>query len=179
MNKKYLYLTGAVLVLALIGSLIIVNNSSDTSLDNNSAKQSKNTNLLPTDFTLKDYDGNDVSLADYIGKPLVINSWAAWCPFCVEELEEFAAVQKELGDAVVIIAIDRAESLSRAKSFTDELGVTDDLVFLLDSRDAFYKKIGGFSMPETVFVDKDGNIIIHKRGPMQASEIKDKINSIL
>lgn len=131
------------------------------------------------DFLLKDYNGNTVALADFAGTPLVINSWAAWCPFCRKELSDFAAAQKEFKGEVVIIAIDRQESLETAKRYSDELGVTDDLVFLLDPDDSFFKSIGGFSMPETIFVDADGYIVIHKRGPMDLNEIREKIRILL
>jgi len=130
-------------------------------------------------FSLQDYNGKTVNLADFAGKPLLINSWAAWCPFCREELPAFAAAQKEFGDQVVIVAIDRQESLAVAKGFTDEQGTTDELIFLLDPKDSFYKSIGGFSMPETIFVNKDGNIVDHKRGPMDLNEIRQKISKIL
>ena len=53
------------------------------------------------------------------------------------------------------------------------------MTFLLDSKDAFYKGIGGFSMPETIFADADGNIIIHKRGPIALDEMRQKVNSII
>jgi len=128
-------------------------------------------------LSFKDYDGNAVSLADFRGKPLVVNGWAVWCPFCVKELGDFAIAQKEFGDKVTIIAIDRAESLETAKKFTDDLGVTDDLVFWLDSDDSFYRSIGGFSMPETIFIDSDGNKKFHKRGPMDAEEIINLIQT--
>jgi len=130
------------------------------------------------DFALQDYDKNIVRLADFTGKPLVINSWAAWCPFCRKELVDFAAAQKEFSGDIIIIAIDRAESRETAKKYTDELGVTNDLIFLLDPSDSFYRSIGGFSMPETLFIDKNSDIVEHKRGPMDFSEIKDKIKQI-
>lgn len=131
------------------------------------------------DFALKDYQGNTVTLAEFRGRPVVVNSWAAWCPFCREELADFAAVQEEFGDRAVIIAVDRAEALEIAKRYSDELGVTGRLIFLLDPGDSFYRSIGGFSMPETIFVDKDGNIRIHKRGPMPLEEIREKVKSLL
>lgn len=130
-------------------------------------------------FSLEDIDGNTVSLVDFAGKTLVINSWAAWCPFCVDELADFGALQERFGDEIVMIAINRQESLNKTKKFTDDLGVTDEMLWLLDPKDSFYKSIGGFSMPETIFVDSNGNIRVHKRGPMDLSEMIEKVNSIL
>lgn len=130
-------------------------------------------------FTLEDYQGNEVSLSDFDGKVRIVNSWAVWCPFCVDELPDFARLQQEFGDKIVVIAVDRAESLAKAKGFSDSLGISDDMTFLLDPRDSFYRSIGGFSMPETLFVDGSGNIRIHKRGPMEFAEMKEKVESII
>lgn len=130
-------------------------------------------------FTLEDYNGREVSLSDFAGTVRVVNAWATWCPFCVDELPDFAELQREFGDEIVVIAIDRAEPKEQAKKFTDRLGVTDELVFLLDPSDSFYKSIGGFSMPETLFIDQDGNIRIHKRGPMEPEEMREKVQQIL
>lgn len=130
-------------------------------------------------FNLQDYSGKTINLADFAGKPLVINSWAAWCPFCRKELPDFATVQKEFGDQVVIIAINRQENLATAKGYTDAQGTSSGLIFLLDSSDSFYQSIGGFSMPETIFVDKNGNITEHKRGPMEINEIRQKIQKLI
>ncbi len=131
-----------------------------------------------SNLSFKDYQGETVNLADFAGKALVINSWAAWCPFCKKELPDFVTIQKEFKDTLVIIAIDRAESLETAKKYSDDLGVTNDLVFLLDPKDSFYQAIGGFSMPETIFVDKNGTIVDHKRGPMEVSEIRERVKKI-
>lgn len=131
------------------------------------------------DFSLKDYDGKTVSFSDFAGTPLVINAWAAWCPFCKQELPDFAQAQKEFEGKVLIIAVDRAESLETSKKYSDELEVTDKLVFLLDPGDSFYRSIGGFSMPETIFVNKEGNIVFHKRGPMDINEIRERIKNLI
>lgn len=130
-------------------------------------------------FNLKDYNGRTITFFDLSGKPLIINSWATWCPFCNKELKDFAAVQKEFGDKIVIIAINRSESLGAAKKFSDEFGLTDDLMFFLDPNDSFYRSMGGFSMPETIFVDRNGFIQFHKRGPMEIEEIRQRINNLL
>lgn len=128
---------------------------------------------------LKDYDGQEINLSDFRGKNAIINSWAGWCPFCVDELPDFAAIQKEFKDQVVVVAVNRAEPLETAKFFSDKVGVTGRLVLLLDPSDSFYQAIGGFSMPETIFTDKDGFIRFHKRGPMKLEELKRRMEELL
>ncbi len=171
MKKTHLFIIIAVIV-AAIGWFVVsrTGQSPSASLTGDTA--------MPN-FSLQDYSGKTVNLSDFAGKPLVINSWAAWCPFCRKELVDFAAAQKEFGDKVVIIAVDRAESLEVAKGYTDQQGTTNNLIFLLNPSDSFYQSIGGFSMPETVFVDKNGNIVDHKRGPMDINEIRERIKKIL
>lgn len=131
------------------------------------------------DITLANYDGEPVSLQNRDADVLVINAWATWCPFCTDELPAFASLQEAFPDRVEVIAVNRQESRSTAKNFTDERNISNDLTFLLDSNDQFYNQIGGFSMPETIFVDKNGQIRIHKRGPMELDEMKEKVRQVL
>lgn len=170
--KKVLAIIIGVLVVGGVGWLVL---SSRNTSNNSTQTQSER---VP-DFALQDYEGKTVKLSDFSGKPVVINSWAAWCPFCRKELVDFAGAQKEFGGKAVIIAIDRAETRETAKKYTDELGVTGSMVFLIDPSDGFYQSIGGFSMPETIFVDSNGTIVFHKRGPMDLTEIRERIQQLL
>ena len=155
---------------SLVGFFLLSNDATE--------QQEQQLNKAPN-FSLEDYDGNMVVLSDFSGKIIVVNSWAVWCPFCKKELGDFARLQEEFKNDIVVIAIDRQESLKIAMEFTDSEGITHDLILLLDPSDSFYRSIGGFSMPETIFVDREGNIIIHKRGPMDFNEMKEKILSML
>lgn len=171
--SKLFSIAGGVVIVGILVFLIVSSRRQDHSSMNMAA------GMRAPEFALQNYEGQSITRASFVGKLMVINSWAAWCPFCKKELVDFAAVQKEFGDAVVIIAIDRAESKETAKQYSDELGVTDDLIFLLDPSDSFYQSIGGFSMPETIFVDTSGEIVIHKRGPMDIQEIREKIQQLI
>lgn len=133
-----------------------------------------------SNITLQNYAGISLSFADldFRGRPLVINSWAVWCPFCKQELPDFAALQGEFPD-IVVIAIDRAEPVDTVRAYTDGLGITNKMTFLLDPGDGFYKSIGGFSMPETIFVDEGGRIVFQKRGPMTLEEMREAVNKHL
>jgi len=177
-----------VVAVLMIAGFLILNSNEELNV-RHSEDNGKAILLSAPNFSLKDFNGNTVSLTDFKGKNLIINSWAVWCPFCVKELKDFSIVQKEFSgqvesdskknNGITIIAINRAESLKVAKEFTDKIGVTDDLIYLLDPSDSFYRSIGAFSMPETLFVDTNGKIVYHKRGPMPLDEIKERIKSLL
>ena len=123
------------------------------------------------DFSFRDYSGREVALSDFLGKNVIVNSWASWCPFCGDELKDLAELKREFGD-LDVIAVNREEVLDTSKKYSDALGLYDDLIFLLDPGDSFYRSIGGFSMPETIFVDKAGFVKYHKRGQMGFEEMR-------
>ena len=172
-------ISGVIILVAVIAFAFFISrgdsgeNKETTTSTNTSIGDEKKTEKVNKflSLTFKDYDGNEVKLSDFSGN-LIVNSWAVWCPFCVDELPTFAELQAEFEGQVTVIAIDRAESLNKVKKYSDDLGVTDSFVFLLDSSDSFYREIGGFSMPETIFVSDSGNIELHKRGPMRIDEMR-------
>lgn len=182
MDKKLLILLGTPIIFGLLLVVFFTLNgdppSSGITNPSSTETDQKSFDKAPS-FSLNDYNGNTVELEDYTGTPLVINVWAAWCPFCREELPDFVSVQKEFEGKIVVIAIDRGESLSTAKGYTDELGISNDLIYLLDPDDKFYRSIDGFSMPETLFVDASGNILFHKRGFMDLNEMRSRIQEII
>ncbi len=170
----------AVVVTIGLAVLLIARNSSESPASNNSIPAGSTSPASRVfDLSFTDYDGQPVKLADFKGKPLVVNAWASWCPFCVKELRDFVSLQGELGDQATIIAIDRAESQKQAKGYTDNVGITNKLMFLLDPNDSFYQAIGGFSMPETIFVNREGEVVFQKRGPMDLEEMRQRVKQIL
>lgn len=193
MNKNIIIGVIVVIVVVLVG-IGVFSNGDDEALSGSTETETEETkttvetvqeqteeifNKVPS-FALNDYSGSEVTPNDFEGKILVVNSWATWCPFCINELPDFVELQEVFPDDIVVIAIDRSESLTQVRSYTDDrLNITSKLIFLLDPSDSFYRSIGGFSMPETLFVDTEGNIRIHKRGPMDFSEMKEKVESIL
>ncbi|MEX2054358.1 MAG: TlpA disulfide reductase family protein [Candidatus Colwellbacteria bacterium] len=174
MNK---YTVIILLIGAVVVGAVILSNSINPSTSEREGTE-KDFDLLAT-LSLTDYEGNSISLSEFRGSPIVVNSWAVWCPFCTKELPDFARLQGEFGDRIVVVAINRQESLDKVKGYTDGLGITQDMLFLLDPSDSFYKTVGGFSMPETLFIDSAGKIVIHKRGPMELDEMREHVNKIL
>lgn len=128
--------------------------------------------------TLIDYAGKKVRFAEFKGKPLVVCFWATWSPYAKDELNYVAQLKKEYGDAVHIVAVNRAESVRDAKSLTDAMSL-EGVVLLLDADDLLFKDLGGYAMPELVFINKRSEQVVHQRGPMTLEEIREAITKII
>lgn len=123
-----------------------------------------------------DIEGNPVDLADYIGGTIVVTSWASWCPFCSDQLRQLSDYLNENPDSeVYVLAINRAEPITTAQSFLKTINAHENIVLLLDPKDKYYKSIGGFTMPETVFYDRKGSIVHHQRGVLKSLGIEKYI----
>lgn len=128
-------------------------------------------------LTLRTYDGAEVPLSDFRRSLIVAHTWASWCPYCSAELQNLSELKKEFGDAITVLAVNRAESLEEARAFTDPLGISG-IEILLDEDDSFFRSIGGYAMPETVFIDSNSEVIFHQRGPMQMDEVRARIREL-
>lgn len=113
-----------------------------------------------TDFTLRDVDGNSVSLSQYAGKVVVMSFWATWCGPCKEEMPHLQAMLNDRADkglVVLSISTDDARSVSKVKPFIVKSGYTFPVLLDKDST-----VIGTYNpaktLPYTVVVDKAGNI---------------------
>ncbi len=129
-------------------------------------------------LVLQDYSGNDVRLSQFKREILVVHSWATWCTYCADELKNLATLKTKYGDRIQILAPNRAESATIAKPFSDELDLGDSVEFLIDADDAFYKSIGGYAMPETLFINDRGEVFYHQRGPMNIAEVEAQIATL-
>ncbi len=54
------------------------------------------------DAPFKDPDGEDTSLGDFSGKPMLVNLWATWCAPCVKELPTLDALAAKRGPIEVL-----------------------------------------------------------------------------
>lgn len=94
------------------------------------AAQIGSLNIAPTSAPamttpLTDQDGNPVYIADFAGRPLIINFWATWCAPCVVELPSLdrAATILERDDIrVLLVSIDRGGA-QKAVPFLADRGI--------------------------------------------------------
>lgn len=127
-----------------------------------------------------DKNGNGVSLEGNLGKVIVVNSWASWSPFSVEELQSLNQFASEYKDKnVVVIAVNRKETKEQAERFLATLPPLENLQVVIDTKDFFYGAVGGYAMPETVFYDSRGTIIEHRQGAVSLEDTKRIVDSII
>lgn len=57
-------------------------------------------------FTLATVDGSQIALEELLGRPVVLEFFATWCPSCAKNAEHLGRVQERFGDDVNIVSID-------------------------------------------------------------------------
>lgn len=130
------------------------------------------------DFTLKDLNGNSVTLESLKGKVVYLNFWATWCPWCVKELPDVETVYKQYKDKdVVILAVDIGESEQDVRNYVNQYKYTFPV--LLDTAQDVARQYGARSIPLSVFIDKNGELAQQHLGTMDESQMKANIDALL
>lgn len=122
-------------------------------------------------FTLADLEGNEVSLANFRGRPVIINFWATWCGPCrieMPELQEAYEERQEEGLAILAVNLEESPDMVR-RFFYDDLRLT--FTPLLDREGEVASRYGVFNLPTTYFVDAEGTIAAVHRGPLTGGQI--------
>jgi thiol-disulfide isomerase/thioredoxin len=136
---------------------------------------------LAPDFDISDFDGARHRLSDYRGTPVYVNFWATWCIPCQRELPEVQELQDRHPDDLVIITVNRAEPLSRARSFfenIEKLNGEPGISFAvdgLDPDDTLYDKYRGLGMPVSVFIDANGKVVKVFNGLIDLSIMEEAV----
>jgi len=136
---------------------------------------------LPDIHFLND-KGEDVSLASFAGKVVLLNLWATWCAPCREEMPALAKLEKELGSdkfQVVALAVDKSGLDGARKFFKDNK--IDGLAPYADPTARVGTKLKVIGMPTTILMNGEGREIGRLIGPAawDSAEAKRLIKSFL
>lgn len=134
-----------------------------------------------TDFVVLDYNGNQVKLSDFIGKPIVVNFWATWCPPCKAELPSFDKLYEEKKDEIEFLMVNLTDGVSdtteTVKTFISQSGYKFPVYFDVNGEAAYSYNL--YSIPRTIFIDRYGNLISSYSGAISEVNLRKNIDKIL
>ena len=123
-------------------------------------------------------ESGTVNTAEWIGKPTIINFWATWCAFCIDEMPDLEAAHQALGGDVRFVGVDREDpNIEQALELAQETGVTYELV--RDPDASYFRAVKGRGMPLTVLVDENGIIQFRHNGPLTEQQLLDLVDEHL
>ena len=133
------------------------------------------------DFTVQDWDGNETRLTEHLGRPVILNFWASWCPPCKEELPLFESAYQTYGDRIDFMMVDLTDGVREtengAKAYVTEQGYTFPVYF--DSEGSAVNAYQLYSIPQTAAVDEDGRILSLRVGMLTEDSMGEMIKMLL
>ncbi len=105
--------------------------------------------------------GRRVSIARWRGKPVVLTVWGSWCYPCNREARELARFARR--HPTSLLGLDVEDSKAGARRFYAKYGL--DYPSIFDVRSVRFKRLGGFGVPTTLFLDRRHRVVAQLLGP--------------
>jgi thiol-disulfide isomerase/thioredoxin len=114
-------------------------------------------------FTLRDLDGNALSLSGLRGRVVLLDFWATWCGPCRMQMPHLEKLHREFGGrGLVVIGINVAEPQDLVRRFLDANRFT--FTALLDPNGVVAGRYRAHFIPTTVFIDAQGKVAVVQYG---------------
>lgn len=154
------------------------------------AKSNKKDDVKLSNIVLYDQYGKKHNIEEYKGKVVVINFWATWCGYCVEEMPAFEKIYKEFGSNkkdVIILGV----AGSKSKQNLNNVDVEKDKIVaflnknkityptLMDETGKTFVEYRVRALPMTYVINKDGYLEGFVNGAITAEQIRKAINETL
>lgn len=129
--------------------------------------------MQATDFTLPTLEGENRTLSAQKGKVVVINFWASWCTPCKQEAPHLQAFYEEHHEDVEILAVNVTSKDKKAsvQTFVDQYKLTFPV--LLDESGDISTMYGAFTIPTTIILNRDGEVVHEISGPLEGDYLKE------
>jgi thiol-disulfide isomerase/thioredoxin len=131
-------------------------------------------------FTVEDENGNYVRFSDLLGRPIVLNFWASWCPPCRSEMPDFNKVFQDMGDEVAFMMINAVGSGGETRQSAARYVAEEGFVFpvFYDTEQDAVSNYGIRAFPTSVFIDSDGYIMAAVEGAIDEETLRRGIELI-
>jgi cytochrome c biogenesis protein CcmG, thiol:disulfide interchange protein DsbE len=122
--------------------------------------------------------GEELSLAELRGTPIVLNFWASWCIPCREEAPILERGWRRFGPhGVLFLGLNMQDLTGDARNFLEEFAITYPTI-----RDQGNNVAGDYGVtgaPETYFVSARGRVVDHVIGVVDPSQLSSGASAAL
>ena len=133
------------------------------------------------DLSGETLSGEQLSMADFAGKTVLVNVWGSWCVPCREEVDDLVAARRELPTgSVAFLGINIRDNRAAAQAFEDRYSVTWPSLhdptssLLLGFRDS----LAASAVPTTYIIDADGQVAARMLNKQTASTFVDVVTDV-
>jgi len=122
-----------------------------------------------------------VRLADFRGRPVVVNFFASWCSSCDFELPGFAKVSGELEGKVTFVGVNALETgdplYLPKRHHIEWWPLASDIGG--SNRSGLHDALGGGTgMPVTAFYDAEGRLLAVEKAALPESSLRDELRRL-
>lgn len=128
------------------------------------------------EFKLNDLlvEGKQLTRADILGKPALVNVWATWCPTCRQEHDDLNRLARQ---GVTIYGINYKDDTAKAQTWLTDL-LNPYSINISDPKGTLGFDLGVYGAPETFVIDKQGIIRMKHVGEVNQQVWRDKIEPV-
>jgi len=128
-------------------------------------------------------DGEQISLADFEGRTVVVNVWGSWCAPCRAEAPDLVAASEELADRDVVFLGINSRDLDKAaaRAFQRRFEVPYPSIYDQQGRTllAFRGTLSPNAIPSTVVIDDQGRVAASVIGEVSRSTLVGLVEDVL
>ena len=135
--------------------------------------------MAKLDYTVKDMSGKDVRLADFKGRPLLLNFWATYCGPCKTEIPIFVEmVEKYKDQKLAILGISIDDTPDDLRPFVAEYKINYPVLLGLGQDDMLEHYEATFMIPITWFIKPDGTVTLKHPGSASREWFEQQIRAL-
>ncbi len=131
-------------------------------------------------FTVETETGEEVSLHDFFGKPIVVNFWASWCGPCKMELPDFQAAYEKYEGEITFLMVNMTdgsrETKESAMKYMGDAGYSLPVYYDVKQEAAYTYMV--YSLPTTFFINAEGEAVAYAQGMIDAETLETGISMI-
>lgn len=169
----------------LIGALLLIFGAVGLILISGNGQASGEFENVPIEVTypapeinLVDLEGNSVSLEEYLGKTVMVNNWATWCPPCKEEMPDLERYyQSHKDEDFILIGIEAGDPAEEVASFIRSYEISFPI--WLDARQEALRAFRNNGLPSSYIIDAAGTIRLVWNGPVTFKQLEKYVTPIL